>query len=565
MTKGLRSRLSKYGDEEFALFLRRGFLKGAGYTDEALDKPIVGILSTASDFNPCHATAGALAQKIATGVRLAGGLPFVFPTISIHESFSYPNSMLLRNLMSMDTEEMLKALPLDSAVLIGGCDKTIPAELMGAISADMPTMLIPVGPMLAGHHEGRRLGACTDCRRLWAAFRAGELDQDGLDRAHDNLMPTAGTCMVMGTASTMAALAETLGFTLPGAGLAPAVSSERMRLAEATGVRAVAMAKAGGPRPSELLTPASFRNASAVLQATSGSTNGVVHLAAIAGRAGIKYDLNELDRLGREVPVLINLKPAGEHFAEDFHAAGSVPALWRRMRDHLDLSCPTVTGETLGDIVARWPAWTDDEIIRPLDRPVVEGVAIAVLRGSLAPDGAVIKLSAATPSLCQHEGVAVVFDSVGDLERRIDDPDLPVTPDSVMVLRNAGPIGAPGMPEAGALPIPKKLGSRGVKDMVRISDARMSGTAFGTVVLHAAPEAAAGGPLALVRNGDRIRLDSAGRTLDLLVEPDELGRRRADWKPVAKPARGYGRLYADHVTQANEGCDLDFLSGIEAK
>ena len=565
MIKGLRSRLSKYGDEDFALFLRRGFLKGAGYTDEALDKPIVGILSTASDFNPCHATAGALAQKIANGVRLAGGLPFVFPTISIHESFSYPNSMLLRNLMSMDTEEMLKALPLDAAVLIGGCDKTIPAELMGAISADMPTIMIPVGPMLAGRHEGRRLGACTDCRRLWAAFRAGELDQDGLDRAHDNLMPTAGTCMVMGTASTMAALAETLGFTLPGAGIAPAVSSERMRLAEATGVRAVAMAIAGGPRPSELLTAASFRNASAVLQATSGSTNGVVHLAAIAGRAGIKYDLDELDQLGREIPVLINLKPAGEHFAEDFHAAGSVPALWRRMRDHLDLSTMTVTGETLEEIVHRWPAWTDDEIIRPLDRPVVEGVAIAVLKGSLAPDGAVIKLSAATPSLCQHEGVAVVFDSVSDLEQRIDDPDLPVTPDSVLVLRNAGPIGAPGMPEAGALPIPKKLGTRGVKDMVRISDARMSGTAFGTVVLHAAPEAAAGGPLGLVRNGDRIRLDSRGRALDLLVEQDELGRRRAEWKPIAKPSRGYGRLYADHVTQANEGCDLDFLSGMIAK
>jgi dihydroxy-acid dehydratase len=561
MKRGLRSRLSKYGDEDFAFFLRRGFLKGAGYTDEALDKPIVGILSTASDFNPCHATAPQLAEKIANGVRNAGGLPFVFPTISIHESFSYPNSMLLRNLMSMDTEEMLKALPLDAAVMIGGCDKTIPAELMGAISADMPCMVIPVGPMLAGHHEGRTLGACTDCRRLWASFRAGEINQTELDRAHDHLMPTAGTCMVMGTASTMAAIAETLGFSLPGTSTAPAVSSERMRLAEATGVRAVAMAKAGGPRPSDILTPASFRNASAVLQATSGSTNGVVHLAAIAGRAGIKYDLDELDRLGREVPVLINLKPAGAHFAEHFHAAGSVPALWRRMRDHLDLTAKTVTGETLGDIVERWPAWTDDEIIRPLDRPVVEGVAIAVLRGSLAPDGAVIKLSAATPALCQHEGVAVVFDSVADLEKRIDDPDLPVTPDSVLVLRNAGPIGAPGMPESGALPIPKKLGTKGLKDMVRISDARMSGTAFGTVVLHAAPEAAAGGPLAHVRDGDRIRLDSAGRRLDLLVEDAELARRKAEWKPLAKPARGYGRLYADHVMQSNHGADFDFLQG----
>jgi dihydroxy-acid dehydratase len=561
MKKGLRSRLTRYGDEEFALFLRRGFLKGAGYTDEALDRPIVGILSTASDFNPCHRTAGQLAEKIATGVRLAGGLPFIFPTISIHEAFSFPTSMLLRNLMSMDTEEMLRALPLDSAVLIGGCDKTIPAELMGAISADVPSIVIPVGPMMSGMHEGVRMGACTDCRRLWASFRAGTIDAESLDRAHDALMPTAGTCMVMGTASTMAMIAETLGFTLPGAATAPAVSSERMRLAEATGTRAVEMARTGGPRPSELLTKAALRNASAVLQATSGSTNGVVHLAAIAGRAGLAYDLDELDRLGREVPVLANLRPAGEHFAPDFHVGGAVPALWRRLQNHLDLSAKTVSGESLGDVVKRWPAYVDDEVIRPLNRPVVEGEAIAVLRGSLAPDGAVIKLSAATPALCQHEGRAIVFDSLDDLESRIDDPALDVTPDDVLVLRNAGPIGAPGMPEAGALPIPKKLGAQGIKDMVRISDARMSGTAFGTVVLHATPEAAAGGPLALVQTGDRIRLDSRGRRLDVLVEQEELGRRRESWKPPATPARGYARLYAEHVMQADVGCDFDFLTG----
>ena len=561
MAKGLRSRLAQYGDEEFALFLRRGFLKGAGYTDEALDRPIVGILSTASDFNPCHATAGRLAEKVANGVRMAGGLPFIFPTISIHEAFSFPTSMLLRNLMAMDTEEMMRALPLDSAVMIGGCDKTIPAELMGAISADVPSIIIPVGPMLAGHHEGKQLGACTDCRRLWAAFRAGELDEENLGRAHDKLMPTAGTCMVMGTASTMAAIAETLGFTLPGAATAPAVSSERMRLAEATGTRAVAMAISGGPRPSELLTPTSFRNASAVLQAISGSTNALVHLAAIAGRAGITYDLDELDRLGREVPVLLNLKPAGAHFQEDFHNGGSVPALWRRLQNHLDLSARTVMGETMSDVVARWPAYVDDEIIRPLNRPVVEGEAIAVLRGSLAPDGAAIKLSAATRELTQHEGPALVFDSLADLEARIDDPDLDVTPDHVLVLRNAGPVGAPGMPEAGALPIPKKLGTRGLKDIVRISDARMSGTAFGTVVLHVAPEAAAGGPLAFVQTGDRIRLDSRGRRLDLLVEEAELGRRREGWQAPPKPARGYARLYSEHVTQAQHGCDFDFLQG----
>ncbi|HET9903941.1 MAG TPA: dihydroxy-acid dehydratase [Xanthobacteraceae bacterium] len=565
MKRGLRSRLAQYGDEEFALFLRRGFLKGAGYTDEALDRPIVGILSTASDFNPCHRTAGQLAEKVAAGVRLAGGLPFIFPTISIHEAFSFPTSMLLRNLMAMDTEEMLKALPLDSAVLIGGCDKTIPAELMGAISADIPSIVIPVGPMMSGMHEGRPMGACTDCRRLWASFRAGQISEADLNRAHDALMPTAGTCMVMGTASTMAMIAETLGFTLPGAATAPAVSSERMRLAEATGKRAVEMARSGSPRPRELLTKAALRNASAVLQATSGSTNGVVHLAAIAGRAGLTYDLDELDRLGREVPVLANLRPAGEHFAPDFHVGGALPALWRRLRDHLDLSARIVSGETLGEVIARWPAYVDDEVIRPLNNPVVSGEAIAVLKGSLAPDGAVIKLSAATPALCQHEGPALVFDSLADLEQRIDDPALEVTPDHVMVLRNAGPVGAPGMPEAGALPIPKKLGAKGVKDMVRISDARMSGTAFGTVVLHAAPEAAAGGPLALVKTGDRIRLDARGRRLDVLVDEAELARRRATWTPPAVPARGYVRLYVEHVTQAGAGCDFDFLAGTPAR
>ncbi len=563
MAKGLRSRLSQYGDEAFALFLRRGFLKSAGYTDAALDRPVVGILSTASDFNPCHGNAGQLADHIAKGVRLAGGLPFVFPTISIHESFSFPTSMLLRNLMSMDTEEMLRALPIDAVVMIGGCDKTIPAQLMGAISADMPAIMLPVGPMLAGRHEGGRLGACTDCRRLWAAYRAGTIDDASLERAHDKLMPTAGTCMVMGTASTMAAIAETLGFTLPGAATAPAVSSERMRLAEASGERAVAMARSGGPRPRELMTKAALRNASAVLQAASGSTNGIVHLAAIAGRAGLRYDLDELDALGREVPVLVNLKPAGEHFAEDFHAAGGVPALWRRLRDHMDLSARTVTGETLEDVTRRWSNYVDDEIIRPLDRPVVEGVALAVLKGSLAPDGAVIKLSAATKALTQHEGPAFVFDSVADLVARVDDPDLPVTPEHVLVLRNAGPVGAPGMPESGALPIPKKLGSKGVKDMVRISDARMSGTAFGTVVLHTSPESAVGGPLALVRDGDVISLDSAGRRLDLKVAPEELARRRSEWKPPAKPKRGYRRLYVDNVMQAPEGCDFNFLAGAD--
>ena len=561
MKRGLRSRLTQYGDEDFALFLRRGFLKSAGFTDDALDRPIVGVLSTASDFNPCHATAGRLAETVARGVRLAGALPFVFPTISLHEAFSFPTSMLLRNLMAMDVEEMVRALPLDAVVLIGGCDKTIPAELMGAVSADMQAIVLPVGSMLAGRHEGTRLGACTDCRRLWAAYRAGSLDEVNLNRAHDQLMPTSGTCMVMGTASTMACLAETLGFTLPGAATAPAVSSDRMRIAEATGKRAADMAIIGGPRPRDILTPTALRNASIVLQAISGSTNAIVHLAAIAGRAGLTYDLAELDRVGRDTPVLLNLKPAGAGFMEDFHAGGGLPSLWRRLAALLDLSASTVSGETLGDVVARWPTYLDDEVIRPLDRPVFPSEAIAMLSGSLAPQGAAIKLAAATPSLCAHRGPALVFESLQDLADRIDDPDLPVTPEHVMVLRNAGPIGAPGMPEAGALPIPKKLGARGITDMVRISDARMSGTAFGTVVLHVAPEASAGGPLALVRDGDIIALDAGKRRLDLEVDEAELTKRRAAWKPPAKPARGYARLYAERVTQADKGCDFDFLAG----
>ncbi|MBX6320859.1 MAG: dihydroxy-acid dehydratase, partial [Rhodospirillaceae bacterium] len=347
MSRGLRSRLVRYGDDAFSLFLRRGFLKSAGYTDDALDRPVVGILSTASDFNPCHATAPRLVEAVARGVERAGALPFAFPTISLHESFAWPTSMLLRNLMAMDVEEMLRALPLDAAVLIGGCDKTIPAELMGAVSADMPAVVLPVGPMLAGRHEGRRLGACTDCRRLWAEFRAGAIDEAALERAHDRLMPSAGTCMVMGTATTMACMAETLGFTLPGAATAPAVSAARLRLAEATGRLAARLAAEGGPRPSQLLTPAALRNAAVVLQAISGSTNALVHLAAIAGRAGLRFDLAALDRIGRDTPVLADLRPAGAHFVEDLDAAGGVPALWRRVGDHLDLDAATVGGETL--------------------------------------------------------------------------------------------------------------------------------------------------------------------------------------------------------------------------
>lgn len=562
MKKGLRSRLAKYGDEEFALFLRRGFLKGAGYTDEALDRPIVGILSTASDFNPCHRTAGQLAEKIATGVRLAGGLPFIFPTISIHEAFSFPTSMLLRNLMSMDTEEMLRALPLDSAVLIGGCDKTIPAELMGAVSADVPSIVIPVGPMMSGMHEGVRMGACTDCRRLWSAHRAGEIDAQEIETVNGRLAPSVGTCMVMGTASTMACITETMGLSLPMSATIPAPHAERLRLAEASGRRAAEMAVAGGPKPSELMTPAAFRNAQVVMQAIGGSTNGLIHLTAMANRAGVAIDLAAFDAIGREVPVLVDLKPSGDHYMEHFHHAGGVPRLLRELGDLIDTSAPTVGGCTLAEVVAGAEEVPGQTVIRTPAAPIKPIGAMAVLHGNLAPRGALIKHSAATPRLLTHTGRAVVFDSTADLATRIDDPDLDVTADDILVLRNAGPKGAPGMPEAGYLPIPKKLGRQGVKDIVRISDARMSGTAFGTIVLHITPEAADGGPLALVRSGDMIRLDVPARSIELLVDEAELARRAAALPPPRRPdwaGRGYARLFYDSVTQADEGCDFDFM------
>ncbi len=559
--RGLSRRLTQYGDQGFARFLREAFLKAQGLSGDALKGPVVGIATTASDFNPCHATAPQLVEAIRRGVTMAGGLPFAFPTISVHESFAYPSSLLLRNLMAMDTEEMLRALPVDAVVLIGGCDKTIPAQIMGAVSAEVPTLIVPVGPMLAGTDQGERLGACTDCRRLWSARRADEIDDARLERAHEHLMTTHGTCMVMGTASTMACLAETLGFVLPGGGSIPAVHSERLRMAEHSGRRAVDMARSGGPLPRSLVTESSVKNAVTVLQALGGSTNALIHLAAIAGRAGIELDLEDVDGIGRETPVLVDLKPIGRGFMEDFHQAGALPALMRRLGARLDTDVPTATGARLAEVLEAWPAWVDDQVIRPLEHPVAPGEALTVLRGSLAPDGVVLKRAAASDELLQHEAPALVFDGLSDLAARIDDPDLPVTPDHILVLRGVGPIGAPGMPEAGSIPIPAKLARQGVKDMVRISDARMSGTAYGTVLLHASPESAVGGPLALVRDGDPIRLDFAARRLDLVVDEAELDRRRAELELPAPPPRGYARLWAEHVQQADRGCDFDFLRG----
>jgi len=552
--------VTSYGDEAFSLFLRKAFIKAAGYSDDALDRPIVGIANTASDYNPCHGNAPALIEAVKRGVMLSGALPMVFPTISIHESFAHPTSMVLRNLMAMDTEEMVRAQPMDAVVIVGGCDKTLPAQIMGVISANLPAVIVPVGPMVVGRHKGETLGACTDCRRLWSDHRAGTLGANEIELVNGRLAPSVGTCMVMGTASTMAIVAETLGLTVPFAASIPAPHAERLRSAEASGHLAAAMSATGASLPTGIVSPAALRNAMVVMQAIGGSTNGIIHLAAIAGRAGHSIDLREFDRLGREVPVLVDLKPSGQHYMEHFHEAGGVPRLLAELTRFLDLDAPVVGGGRLGDRVMKREDMHDQDVIRSLDRPVKAQGAMAVLYGNLCPRGAVIKHSAASPDLMRHSGRAVVFNSVPDLVKRIDDPDLDVTADDVLVLRNAGPVGAPGMPEAGYIPIPRKLAMQGVKDMVRMSDARMSGTAYGTVVLHISPESACGGPLALVRDGDIIRLDVAARHVDLLVDEAELDRRSAALAPVAeRPARGYARLYHDHVMQADDGCDFDFL------
>jgi dihydroxy-acid dehydratase len=556
----MRKGLTAYGDEEFSLFLRKAFIKAMGYSDDALERPIIGITNTFSGFNACHRTVPELIEAVKRGVMLAGGLPVEFPTITLHESFAYPTSMYLRNLMAMDAEEMIRAQPLDAVVLIGGCDKTVPALLMGAASANVPAILMVTGPMITGDHKGERLGACTDCRRYWGKFRAGDVDEQEINAVNAQLCPSAGTCMVMGTASTMALCTEALGMMLPGSACIPAVMAERMRNAEATGARAVALAKER-LTPDRIMTPAAFENALRMLLAIGGSTNGIVHLAAIAGRLGIAVDHQSFDRMGRKTPVLVDLKPTGQHYMEDLYKAGGAATVLRELKPLLNINALTVTGRTLGENIAAAPPSFPQKVVRPVKNPVFREGGIAFLRGNLAPEGAIIKQSAMDPKLMRHEGRAVVFESLEDLANRVDDPKLEVAAGDVLVLKGAGPKGAPGMPEAGYIPIPKKLAQQGVKDMVRISDARMSGTAFGSIVLHVTPESAAGGPLALVKNGDRIRLDVPARKLELLVGKAELEARRKKWKkpaPRAEDKRGYRKLYLASVTQADRGCDFDF-------
>jgi dihydroxy-acid dehydratase len=526
-----------------------------GYSRELLERPVVGIVDTTSDFNNCHRHFPELVAATKRGVLAAGGLPLAFPTISLGEVFLSPTSLMFRNLMAMDVEEMIRAQPMDAVVLLGGCDKTVPAQLMGALSANRPAIQLVAGPMLTSSHRGERLGACTDCRRFWARFRAGEIEADEIEAVEERLATTAGTCGVMGTASTLASIAEALGLMLPGTAAIPAVHADRLRAAEASGAAAIEMARAERT-PDRIVTPESVENALRVLLAIGGSTNGILHLTAIAGRAGIDVDLERLNELSDETPVLVDLKPTGRHYMEDLFAAGGVGAVLRELRPLLHLECPTVTGESLGERLADG-GWVDRSVIRPLSEPVQERGGLVALFGSLAPRGAILKRSAADPKRFEQEGRAVVFTSPEDLAARIDDPDLDVHPDDVLVLQNAGPTSPSGMPEAGYLPIPAKLARAGVRDMLRISDARMSGTAFGTVVLHVAPDAASGGPLGAVRTGDCIRLSVAERRLDLLVPAAELaGRTRQRFDA---PTRGYARLYRDEVLQADRGCDFDFL------
>jgi dihydroxy-acid dehydratase len=557
---GLSRGLTQYGDAGFSIFLRKAFIKGGGYSDRALDRPVVGIANTASAFNPCHGNAPQLLAALERGILMAGGLPMPFPTISLHESFAYPTSLYLRNLMSIDTEEMIRAQPMDSVVLMGGCDKTVPAQLMGAASAGIPSIQLVTGSMMTGSHRAARVGACTDCRRYWARFRADEIDAEEINEVNDHLVPGVGTCSVMGTASTMACIAEAMGITVTGGASPPAVSADRIRVAEQTGVEAVRIARER-LTIDRIIDRRSLENGLRVMLAIGGSTNAVIHMTAIAGRLGFALDLDALDRMSRETPVLVDLKPSGEHYMEDFHNAGGMPRLLKELEPLLHLDALTVSGLTLGELIDRSAAGFSQQVIRPLTHPVYPQGGLAVLRGNLAPGGAIIKQSAANPALMEHEGRAVVFENPADLAARIDSADLDVRADDILVLKGIGPRGAPGMPEAGMLPIPRKLAREGVKDMVRISDGRMSGTAAGTIVLHVTPEAAAGGPLAHVRNGDRIRLSVERREISLLVGDEELARRASSAAPGAdgEPARGYRQLFMRSVTQADQGVDFDFL------
>jgi L-arabonate dehydrase len=542
-------------------FLHRSWLKSSGVTDQAFrNRPVIGISNCWSELVNCNVHLRGLAESVKRGVLQAGGFPVEFPVLSLGESLMKPTTMLYRNLMAMDVEESIRSYPLDGVVLLTGCDKTNPASIMGAASADIPAIVVTGGPMLNGRWRGREIGSCSDCWHYHEELRAGRITEADWVEIENGMSRSNGHCMTMGTASTMACVTEALGLTLPGGAAIPAVDSRRHHLAESAGRQIVGLADAG-LKPSDILTREAFENAIRVLHAISGSTNAIIHLVAFAGRVGVELPLQLFDELCASTPWLVDLKPAGRFLMEDFFYAGGVPAVMAQIEDLLHLDAITVSGRTVRENIAGAEI-INPEVIRPASDPLDAGGALVVLRGSLCPDGAVMKITAADPRLLQHEGRAIVFEDIHDLAARVEDPDLACDASSVMVLRNAGPIGAPGMPEWGHLPIPAKLLKEGVSDLLRISDARMSGTSYGAVVLHVAPESAVGGPLALVHDGDLIRLDVPSRSLDLVVDDAELAERRAGWEPPArKDERGYRRLHADRVLQANEGCDFDFLRG----
>ncbi|HEY3065562.1 MAG TPA: IlvD/Edd family dehydratase [Methylomirabilota bacterium] len=560
-TQPLRSR-NWFGRADLDGFVHRSWLKTEGFSDLVFDgRPVIGIANSWSELTNCNAHLRQVAEAVKRGVWSAGGFPLEFPTISLGEVLMKPTTMLFRNLMAMDVEECIRAYPLDAVVLLSGCDKTTPAMLMGAASADVPALMVTGGPMLRGRWRTEDLGSGTDAWRLWAERRAERLTDEELCEAESCMSRSSGHCMVMGTASTMASVAEALGMTLPGNAAIPAPDSRRLTLAELSGRRAVEMAQARGPRPSQILTAHAFDNAIRADMAIGGSTNAIIHLVAIAGRVGVPLPLTRFDELAKTTPFLVNLRPSGKYLMEDFFYAGGLPVVLKELLPLLHGDALTVNGKTMAANVAGARCYNED-VIRPLGMPLAPEGGTVILFGNLCPDGAVLKQSAASPHLLTHRGRAVVFEDHADLHRRIDDPNLAVDETSVLVLKQVGPRGAPGMPEWGAAPIPARLLKKGVKDMVRISDARMSGTSYGTVVLHVAPESAVGGPLALVRDGDEIELDVPRRRLNLRVSDEEIARRKAAWKPRSPHfSRGYGRLFLDHVLQANEGVDFDFLRG----
>ena len=548
-----------YGVKDLRSFGHRSRTAQMGYhRSDYAGKPVIAIINTWSDINPCHSHLRQRAEEVKRGVWQAGGFPVEMPALSLSEPFQKPTTMLYRNLLAMEAEELLRSYPADGCVLLGGCDKTTPALLMGAISMDLPTVFVPAGPMLLGDYKGGVIGSGSDTWKYWAELRAGNITEEDWQEVEDGIARSPGHCMTMGTASTMTSATEALGFTLSGAASIPAPDSRHAQMATLSGKRIVEMVWED-LRPSDFLGEASFRNAVVTVLALGGSTNAIVHLIAMARRANVSLDLDKFDALARETPVLANLRPSGAFLMEDFYYAGGLRALLKRLGSMIDTGCTTIGGRTLGEDIADAKVY-NDEVIRPLDRPLIARGGLAVLRGNLAPDGAVIKPAAMENHLLRHTGPAVVFENYDEMAERIDKPELDIDENSVIVLKSAGPQGAPGMPEWGQLPIPKKLLQKGVRDMVRISDARMSGTSYGACVLHVAPESHVGGPLALVRDGDLIALDVEARSLQLQVSDEELAARRAAWQaPKARFSRGYGAIYLKHIRQANEGCDFDFL------